>query len=121
MKKPSVLALASAVLLAGAVTASAQDVRYNFGDHDANVRPYFLGGAGVTHYGSVPFTVAGFSGETGGETQFSTTWALGVKLYPNPKVGLNLGVRWTPTYIKSDSEGWWCDPYWGCYVVGNAQ
>jgi outer membrane protein W len=96
-------------------------VCYNFGDHDANVRPYFLGGAGVTHYGSVPFTVGGFSGETGGETQFSTTWALGVKLYPNPKVGLNLGVRWTPTYIKSDSEGWWCDPYWGCYVVGNAQ
>ena len=30
MKKPSVLALAFAVLLAGAVTASAQDVRYNF-------------------------------------------------------------------------------------------
>jgi hypothetical protein len=23
--------------------------------------------------------------------------------------------------VKSDSEGWWCDPYWGCYVVGNAQ
>jgi len=30
-------------------------------------------------------------------------------------------VRWTPTYIKSDAAGWWCDPYWGCYLVGNAQ
>ena len=26
-----------------------------------------------------------------------------------------------PTYIKSDAEGYWCDPYWGCYVVGDAQ
>jgi len=24
-------------------------------------------------------------------------------------------------YIKSDAEGYWCDPYWGCYVVGDAQ
>jgi hypothetical protein len=44
-----------------------------------------------------------------------------VKLYPGRTVGIKLGARWTPTYIKSDSEGWWCDPYWGCYVVGNAQ
>ena len=35
MKKPSVLTLALAVLLAGAVTAFAQDVRYNF-DKQAN-------------------------------------------------------------------------------------
>ena len=35
MKKPSVLALAFAVLFASAVTASAQDVRYNF-DKQAN-------------------------------------------------------------------------------------
>ena len=32
-----------------------------------------------------------------------------------------IGLRWTPTYIKSDAEGYWCDPYWGCYVVGDAQ
>jgi outer membrane protein W len=94
---------------------------YHFGEEDAKARPYFLGGAGATHYGTVPFTVANFSGETGGETQFSTTWGLGVKLYPSPKFGLNLLARWTPTYIKSDAEGWWCDPYWGCYVVGDSQ
>ena len=35
MKKPSVLALAVAVLLASAVTAFAQEVRYNF-DKQAN-------------------------------------------------------------------------------------
>ena len=96
-------------------------IAYHFGDSEAKVRPYVFGGAGVTHYGSVPFTAAGFSGETEGNSQFSTTWGLGVKLFPNPKFGINLAGRWTPTYIKSDSTGWWCDPYWGCYVVGDAQ
>jgi len=23
--------------------------------------------------------------------------------------------------LACDSEGWWCDPYWSCYVVGNPQ
>jgi hypothetical protein len=26
---------------------------------------------------------------------------------------------YTPTYISSTAEGWWCDPYWGCYLVGD--
>lgn len=38
-----------------------------------------------------------------------------------PRVGARVGVLWTPTYIKSDAAGWWCDPFWGCYLVGNAQ
>ena len=94
---------------------------YNFGDSDASVRPYFLGGLGATQYGKIGVSVGGSTRELGGETQFSTTWGLGVKLFPGPKVGVRLEGRWTPTYIKSDSEGWWCDPYWGCYVVSNAQ
>jgi hypothetical protein len=44
-----------------------------------------------------------------------------VKVYPGKNVGLKLGMRWTPTYIKSDATGWWCDPYWGCYVTGDSQ
>jgi hypothetical protein len=97
-------------------------VTYNFGDVDATARPYFLGGAGVTRYGTLNFTgVGGQAREIGGESQFSTTWGLGVKVYPSGNVGVKLGVRWTPTYIKSDAEGWWCDPYWGCYVTGDAQ
>ena len=66
-------------------------------------------------------TVAGINRSIPGETQFSTTWAAGVKLFPNPHVGVRLAMEWTPTYIKTDSVGWWCDPYWGCYLVGNAQ
>src|SRR5512134_3020138 len=40
---------------------------YNFGDSDATVRPYILGGLGATQYGSLDTAV----GEVGGETQFS--------------------------------------------------
>ncbi len=94
---------------------------YNFGEHDAKIRPYLMGGLGATHYGSVPFTVGSTSRETEGNYQFSSTFGAGVKIYPSPRVGVKLGVRYTPTYIKSDSTGWWCDPYWGCFVTSNAQ
>ena len=94
---------------------------YNFGEPDASARPYVLGGLGATQYGSLGVSVAGVQHDIGGTTLFSTTWAAGVKVFPSRSFGLRLEGRWTPTYIKSDAEGWWCDPYWGCYVVGDAQ
>jgi len=97
-------------------------IAYNTGDSDSKARFYVLGGLGATRYGSLGFTGAnGQSRSIGGETQFSTTWGAGIKAYLGKSAGLKLGVRWTPTYIKSDAEGWWCDPYWGCYVVGDPQ
>jgi hypothetical protein len=94
---------------------------YNFGAADAPVRPYVLGGLGATQYGSLK-TGFGAQREIGGNTQFSSTWALGLKLFPSGgNFGLRLEGRWTPTYLKSDAVGWWCDPYWGCYTVGDAQ
>jgi opacity protein-like surface antigen len=95
---------------------------YNGGRRDSTVRPFFLVGLGATNYGGVSFTrLNGESDETESQTQFSTTWGGGVKVFPAPNVGIRLGLQWTPTYIKSDADGWWCDPYWGCYVVGDAQ
>jgi opacity protein-like surface antigen len=97
-------------------------VAYNMGDTDAKVRPYFMGGMGATHFPAVTYNkVVGGTGETFSETQFSTTWGAGVKVFPSPNVGARFGVQFTPTYIKSDAAGYWCDPYWGCYLVGNAQ
>jgi hypothetical protein len=91
---------------------------YNFGDDSMAVRPYLLGGLGATNYGSLTTRV----GETSGETQFSTTWAAGLKIFPGSgNFGIRLEGRWTPTYIKTDPEGYWCDPYWGCYTVGEAE
>jgi opacity protein-like surface antigen len=97
-------------------------VAYNAGDSSSTVRPYFLIGLGATNYGSVAYTAAnGAARETASETQFSTTWGAGVKAFPSPNVGVRFGLQWTPTYIKTDAAGYWCDPYWGCYVVGDAQ
>ena len=95
---------------------------YYFGDPEAKARPYIMGGLGATHYGSASYTrVDGSTATTPTGTQFSTTWGAGVKVNASPNVGIKLGMQWTPTYIKSDATGWWCDPWWGCYVVGDAQ
>jgi opacity protein-like surface antigen len=94
---------------------------YNFGDSDARTRPYLLLGLGATQYGTIGVSVAGTQHDISGNSRFSGTLAGGVKLFPGPRFGLRLEARWTPTYIKSDNVGWWCDPFWGCYVVGNAQ
>ena len=87
---------------------------YNFGDSDATARPYAFIGLGATNYGGVDYTRAnGQSGTIGSETQFSTIWGGGVKFFPSPSVGARFGIQWTPTYIKSDAAGYWCDPVLG--------
>ena len=95
---------------------------YNFFEPDVKVRPYLFGGLGATNFGSVDYTrFNNVQGTIASETQFSTTWGAGVKMFASPNFGIKVGAQWTPTYIKSDSAGWWCDPYWGCYVVGDAK
>jgi opacity protein-like surface antigen len=94
-------------------------VSYNFGEADTKVRPYVLIGAGATHFPSVPIPATQF--QTPSNTKFSTTWGTGVKFHLSPKFGLRVGAQWTPVYLKSDANGWWCDPWYGCYVVGDAQ
>lgn len=97
-------------------------VSYNFGDSDAQARPFISFGLGATRAGSLDFTgPGGVNRSIDGSTKFSGTVGAGVKVYPSDTVGLRLGARWTPTYVKSDSAGWWCDPYWGCYVLSDAQ
>jgi hypothetical protein len=94
---------------------------YNFLP-DSNVKPYLMIGFGATDYGAVDYTLQGTSGTVNGPTRFSTTWGAGVKAFAaNGRVGFRGGVRWTPTYITSSAEGWWCDPYWGCYLVGDSK
>jgi opacity protein-like surface antigen len=94
---------------------------YNFGETDAAARPYLLLGLGATQFGAVSATAGNAQREIGGTTKFSPTLGAGLKVYPGKSVGFRLEGRWTPTYIKSDASGWWCDPYWGCYVTQNAQ
>ena len=93
---------------------------FNAGDSDSKVRPYAFIGVGATNYSGVDYTrINGQTGTIGSETQLSTTWGAGVKVFPSPSVGVRFGIQWTPTYIKSDAAGYWCDPYWGCYLAGD--
>jgi hypothetical protein len=95
---------------------------FNFFEPEAPVRPFLLFGLGATSFGSVDYTrLNGAAGTVEGGTQFSTTLAAGVKVFPSPSFGVRAGVQWIPTYIKSDAGGYWCDPWFGCYVVGDAQ
>jgi hypothetical protein len=90
---------------------------YNFGDRNRPVRVYAFGGAGITTYGSVTFTgPEGETRETSSSTRLSGTMGGGVKIYRGA-VGARLEARFTPTYIKSTADGWWCDDYWGCYLI----
>ena len=93
---------------------------YNFLEKDARLRPYATFGLGVTRYGSVDFQTAFGQFSTTATTQFSSTWGAGVKYFARPNIGIRAGVQWTPTYVKTSVEGWWCDPASdaGCYVVG---
>ena len=94
---------------------------YNFMEADARIRPFIYGGLGATHFGSVDYSGQFLQGTIGGNTQFSTTWGAGVKFYVSPRIGFRFTSSWTPTYVKSDASGYWCDPYWGCYLVGDPQ
>jgi opacity protein-like surface antigen len=90
---------------------------YNFGTRDTRLRPYVLGGIGWTNYSFGNSLLAASTGNIEGETRFSTNWGGGVKFYFSPKVGAKVGVRWTPTYIRSDPAGIWCDPSFGCWQL----
>ena len=94
---------------------------YNFGEEDAPLRPFILLGLGATSFGGFDAVFAGQTREISGETQFSGTIAAGAKFFFSKHVGARAAFRFTPTYIKSDAAGWWCDPFWGCYLVGDAQ
>ena len=42
-----------------------------------------------------------------------------MKFYLSPNFGLKATARWTPTYIKSTSAGYWCDPFYGCWLLAD--
>jgi hypothetical protein len=92
---------------------------YNTGDADAKVRGYIMGGLGATSFGEVSYTGNRGPGTITSSTRFSSTWGAGVKVYGGSHVGGRFSLLFTPTYIKSESAGYWCDPYWGCYLVGD--
>jgi opacity protein-like surface antigen len=98
---------------------------YNWGTHDSPIRPYAFGGLGATHYSPsndlLPPLGPNTTPTISSTTRFSTTWGGGVKFYPAKAVGARVGLRWTPTYIQSNAAGYWCDPWYGCWIIGSAE
>jgi len=84
------------------------------GSSSSTVRPFVLLGLGATQY--KPSDLNGVSFD--GETKFSGTLGVGAKAYLSERIGLSFTGRWTPTYIKSDSAGLYCSPYWDPWYGG---
>lgn len=97
---------------------------YNMGDEDEVVRPFVFGGLGATNYSPGDLLVQPPDGSSAtsisGNTRFSSNWGGGVKFFPSDHFGFRLAGTWTPTYIKSDPGGYWCN-WWGCWQVGEAK
>jgi opacity protein-like surface antigen len=94
---------------------------YNWGEADTRVRPFVFAGLGATQYSFGSLLLPNAVGDIGGNTQFSGTLGGGVKFYFAPNVGVKVMGRFTPTYIKSDPAGIWCDPFYGCWEVAEAK
>jgi opacity protein-like surface antigen len=93
---------------------------YNWGAEDSRIRPFAFAGVGATNYSFGDLLIPGApAGKIPGDTRFSTTWGAGVKLYPTKNIGFRATIQWTPTYIKSTDVGYWCDPFYGCWVAGD--
>lgn len=100
---------------------------YNFGEPDTAMRPFVFFGLGATHLAPGDFEGAFVNPGPGlvltrldSKTKFSSTWGGGIKYYMSPRVGVKGTLRWTPTYIKTDPGGYWCDPFYPtCWVIGD--
>jgi hypothetical protein len=93
-------------------------IGFNYARPGSPATPFVFVGFGATSYGGIEF----MGTKLDGETQFSTTWGLGVKMQSQSRpLGLRLLARWTPTYVHTNPGGVWCDPYYGCYQTGDAE
>jgi opacity protein-like surface antigen len=95
-------------------------VTYNLGSPDSKIRPFFFAGLGVVYYNPGEL-IQGTVSESGRSepdsvTRFSSTWGAGIKAYLSPNVGVQMGVRWTPTHVSAQPVGFFCGSEWGCSV-----
>ena len=61
------------------------------------------------------------SSDVGSITRFAWTLGGGAKYNFSQRLGARLQAKWSPMYIATTIEGFWCDPFWGgCWVVGNS-
>ncbi len=81
----------------------------------APASPYFLLGLGAAIF------EADLPGGSGSRTQFSWQLGAGVKKMMSDTMGLRLQAAYAPSYLTESNDGYWCDPYYGCYTYPDPQ
>jgi len=84
---------------------------YHLSDRETKMRPFIMFGLGGTN----------LSPDNGakGITRFAWTVGAGAKYNFNHRFGMRVQGKWSPSYITTTSGGFWCDPFFGCWEVGN--
>lgn len=86
---------------------------YHFSDRQTHLRPFVLLGLGATNLSpdlNGVSSITRFAWALGGGAKFNFTRHLGARVQ----------AKWSPTYITSTTNGFWCDPFLGgCWAVGN--
>jgi opacity protein-like surface antigen len=85
---------------------------YHLADRQTKMRPFVMFGLGASN----------LSPDDGakGITRFAWTVGAGAKYNFNQRFGMRLQGKWSPTYITTTNGGFWCDPFFGCWAVGNS-
>jgi opacity protein-like surface antigen len=89
------------------------DFVLHFTGRESRLRPFALFGLGATNLAPDRNGVSSI-------TRFSWVFGGGAKYNFSKHMGFRLQAKWSPTWIASTTEGFWCDPFWaGCWAVGN--
>ena len=79
-------------------------------DEQVRLKPFLLVGMGATRAGGAGDSITKFSMGVGG----------GVRYFFSEHMGMRMQGRWSPTYIKSTTAGFYCS-YWGfCWEINDA-
>jgi opacity protein-like surface antigen len=86
----------------------------HFKDRESRLRPFILLGLGVSNLGPDRRNVNSI-------TRFAWAFGGGAKYNLSKHLGVRVQAKWSPTYIGSTTEGFWCDPFWaGCWAIGKS-
>jgi hypothetical protein len=87
---------------------------YHFVSEESRLRPFAFFGMGAS---SLSTNRAGVSGAT----RFAFSLGGGAKYNITKHFGLRGQLKYSPAYLTTTDQGYWCDPFWGgCWVVGNS-
>jgi opacity protein-like surface antigen len=86
---------------------------FHFTSQESKLRPFAFIGLGASDLSTNRSGVSGV-------TRFAFALGGGAKYNISKHLGLRGQAKWSPTYLTTTDEGYWCDPFWGgCWVIGN--